>query len=427
VIRVAFIRAALERRSVGAIGRAVIVGLAFTAITVAAFALILFILGKIFPRIYAKLESKRKSGIPSIRVQRMELLSSDRLTDGLIFAAKTARIVALLVLVFNVVPLLLSFFPWTAPLADTVFEWITTPLRGAWSGFVDYLPSVFSITVIMAVIYGLNKFIRLLFLGLESGRIKVAGFYREWADPTYKIVRFVVIAFGAIMIWPYLPGSGSAAFQGVSVFLGVLITFGSASAIANVVAGIVMTYMRPFMIGDRVRIADTVGDVTKRTLLITRVRTVKNVDVTIPNAMVLSSHIVNYSSSATHKGLILHTSVTLGYDAPWRKVHEALLAAAAATEGVLSEPSPFVLQTALNDHHVSYELNAYTNSPTEMATLYSRLHQNIQDKCNEAGIEILSPAYSSVRDGSHSTMPEEYLPKDYQAPGWRVFPGTPTY
>jgi small-conductance mechanosensitive channel len=160
-------------------------------------------------------------------------------------------------------------------------------------------------------------------------------------------------------------------------------------------------------------------------LLITRVRTIKNVDVTIPNAMVLSSHIVNYSSSATHRGLILHTTVTLGYDVPWRKVHEALIAAARATEGVIEDPAPFVLQTALNDYNVAYELNAYTNRASEMASLYSKLHQNMQDKCNEAGIEILSPLYAAVRDGNHSTIPEDHLPKSYQAPGWRLFPMGP--
>ncbi len=423
--RVAAIRAAVERESAGAIVRAILIGLAFTLITATAFAFIVMALAKIFPALYKKIESWRTTRIPALRIQRLEILSAGQVTDGLILAAKTVRVVTLVLLVFYLVPLVLSFFPWTAALADTVFDWIVTPLRRSWNGFVDYLPNLFTVSVIIAVIYGLDRFIGLIFRGLERGAINIAGFYREWADPTYKIVRFVLIAFGAIMIFPYLPGSGSDAFQGVSVFLGVLITFGSASAVANVVAGIVMTYMRPFLIGDRVRIADTVGDVTKRTLLVTKVRTIKNVDVTIPNAMVLSSHIVNYSSSATNRGLILHTTVTLGYDVPWRKIHDALIAAALATEGVSSEPAPFVLQTALNDYHVSYELNAFTDRPSEMAVLYSRLHQNMQDKCNEAGIEILSPLYASVRDGNQSTIPEDYLPKSYQAPTWRFFPPGP--
>jgi len=424
-LRVGAIRTAIARQSPRAIARAITVGLAFTIITAAAFVLIVVVLARVFPALYAKIESGRGTRIPALRIQRLEILTAGQMADGLILLAKAARIAALVLLIFYLVPLVLSFFPWTAPLADTVFDWITTPLRRSWNGFVTYLPNLFTISVIVAVVYGLDRFIRLVFLGLERGAISIAGFYRDWADPTYKIVRFVVIAFGAIMIWPYLPGSGSAAFQGVSVFLGIMITFGSASAVANVVAGVVMTYMRPFLIGDRVRIADTIGDVTKRTLLVTKVRTIKNVDVTIPNSMVLSSHIINYSSSAAQRGLILHTTVTLGYDAPWRKVHEVLIGAARATEGILAEPAPFVLQTALNDHNVAYELNAYTDRPGEMAGLYSRLHQNMQDKCNEAGIEILSPLYASVRDGNQSTIPEDYLPKSYQAPGWRFFPQPP--
>jgi small-conductance mechanosensitive channel len=168
-----------------------------------------------------------------------------------------------------------------------------------------------------------------------------------------------------------------------------------------------------------VRIADTVGDVTRRTLLITRVRTTKNVDVTIPNSMVLSSHIVNYSSSAKHHGLILHTTVTIGYDVPWVKVHEALVSAAVATEGVIDEPAPFVLQTALNDFHVAYELNAYTRTPGAMSGIYSELHRNVQDRFGEAGIEILSPAYTAVRDGNRAAMSADHLPPGYEPPAFR--------
>ena len=248
------------------------------------------------------------------------------------------------------------------------------------------------------------------------------GFYPEWADPTYKIVRFLVLAFSAIVIFPYLPGADSPIFQGVSVFLGVLFSLGSTSAIANVVAGVVLTYMRPFKIGDRVKIADTTGDIIEKTLLVTRVRTIKNVDVTIPNAMVLGSHIINFSSSAKDAGLILHTGVTIGYDVPWRKVHDLLIAAARATPGILKQPGPFVLQTGLDDSYVSYELNAYTDQPNIMANTYSELHQSIQDKFNEARVEILSPRYSALRDGNRSTVPEDHLPKSYQPPAFRIFP-----
>ena len=222
------------------------------------------------------------------------------------------------------------------------------------------------------------------------------------------------------MAFPYLPGSNSPAFQGVSVFLGILLSIGSSSAIANIVAGVVITYMRPFRVGDRVRIADTTGDVVEKNLLVTRVRSIKNVDVSIPNSMVLGSHIINYSTVAQKEGLILNTTITIGYDAPWRQVHELLKEAARRTDLINQDREPYVLQTALNDFYVSYELNAYTNSPNKMAIIYSGLHQNIQDCFNEAGMEIMSPHYSTLRDGNETTTPSDYRNKDYEIQGFRI-------
>jgi small-conductance mechanosensitive channel len=169
-----------------------------------------------------------------------------------------------------------------------------------------------------------------------------------------------------------------------------------------------------------VKIADTMGDVIEKTLLITRVRTIKNVEITIANAMVLGSHIINFSSSAKEEGLILHTTVTIGYDAPWRTVHHLLIDAALATEAILKQPAPFIFQTALDDFYVHYELNAYTDQPSRMAKIYSDLHTNIQDKFNGAGVEIMSPHYSSVRDGNQIAIPDGYLPKGYSAPAFRL-------
>jgi small-conductance mechanosensitive channel len=239
-------------------------------------------------------------------------------------------------------------------------------------------------------------------------------------------VRFLIVVFTLIVAFPYLPGSKSPAFQGVSIFFGLLLSLGSSSAISNVVAGTVLTYTRAFQLGDRVQIGETTGDIVDRTLLVTRVRTIKNADIAIPNAMVLTSHIINFSSMATRDGLILHTSVTIGYDAPWRKIHDLLISAAESTENILHEPKPFVLQTGLNDFYVNYEINAYTNQASLMAKTYSDLHQNIQDKFYESGVEIMSPHYFGMRDGNRAAIPAAYLPKDYAAPGFRIAePSTP--
>ncbi|NJR31574.1 MAG: mechanosensitive ion channel [Chamaesiphon sp. CSU_1_12] len=233
----------------------------------------------------------------------------------------------------------------------------------------------------------------------------------------------MIIAFAAIVAFPYLPGAKSPAFQGVSVFLGLLLSLGSSAAVANVVAGVILIYTRAFEVGDRVKVGEAVGDIVEKTLLVTRIRTIKNVVITIPNAAVLNAQIINYSAAAQDPNtppLILHTTITLGYDVPWRTVHQALIGAANATSSILPEPTPFVLQTSLDDFYVSYEINAYTNTPKIMARIYSELHQNIQDKCNEVGIEILSPHYRAVRDGNQNTIPESYLPADYIVPGFRI-------
>jgi small-conductance mechanosensitive channel len=377
---------------------------------------------KLFMALIKKVSGQKGVLIKAVRVKTVEILSEDRIVELLRGAIKFIHFVVLLALVYLYITVLFSFFEFTRTWAGTLIGYTLKPLGNILLSFINYLPNLFFILVLVFVTRFVIKFIKVFFAEVEKGTITLPGFYLEWAKPTYEIVRFLIIAFAAVVIFPYLPGSSSDAFRGISIFLGVLFSLGSVSAIANIVAGVVLTYMRPFKIGDRVKIADTMGDVIEKRLLVTRVRTIKNVDVTIPNSMVLGSHIINFSSSAQERGLILHTGVTIGYDAPWRKVHELLIAAAEATEHILKEPKPFILQNSLDNSYVSYELNAYTDQPNIMTIIYSELHQNIQDKFNEAGVEIMSPQYSAVRDGNQVTIPENYLPKSYQAPAFRIFP-----
>ena len=360
--------------------------------------------------------------IKPVKVKDIEVLSDQRILEALRFVIKISRFVVLIFMAYFYFTILFSFFTFTRTWASTLFGYITKPLGSVLLSFVNFLPNLFTILVIVFVTRYVIKFIKLIFNEIETERVSFPQFPSEWAKPTFKIVRFLTIVFAAIVIFPYLPGSDSPIFRGVSIFLGILFSLGSTSAVSNIVGGVVLTYMRPFKHGDRVRIADTVGDVVEKTLLVTRVRTIKNVDITIPNAMVLGSHIINFSSSAKNKGLILHTTVTIGYDAPWRKVHELLKAAAKETESTLREPEPFILQTALSDFYVNYELNVYTDKPNVMAKIYSDLHQKIQDKFNEAGVEIMSPSYTGVRDGNKMQIPDEYLPKDYKQPKFKISP-----
>ncbi len=378
---------------------------------------LLALLKRYVPRLITLIESWKGTRIRTLRFQTIELLHEDRAVAMLLSLLRTLRTIVVIGLLYLYIPLVLSFFPWTEGMAARLFGYIETPLVKVWHAGVTYLPNIFFILVIVVCTVYLLRFIRFLFSEVERQNISLPGFYPDWAMPSFKITRFLVIAFAVVVAFPYLPGSDSPAFKGVSVFLGVLFSLGSSSAISNVVAGTILTYMRAFTVGDRVKIADTMGDVLEKTLLVTRIRTSKNVDITIPNAMVLGSHIINYSSSAQ---LILNTTVTIGYDVPWRQVHELLIAAARSTERIMDQPAPFVLQTALNDFYVSYELNAYTNDPSAMASIYSELHAQIQDRFNEAGVEIMSPHYSTLRDGNMTTIPSDYLPSDYQPPAHRI-------
>jgi small-conductance mechanosensitive channel len=381
-------------------------------------ALKLFVI--IFPKIYSLLQRWHGKYIHSVRIQKLELIPAERITVSLVLLTRGLRLVLTLILLYFYASLVFSFFPWTRGYASVLWGYVLYPLRTVGAGFAAYLPNVFFIAVILVVAYYAVKLVKFFFLEIGKGTISLPGFYTDWAQPTYKITRFLIIVFTAIVIFPYMPGSKSPAFQGISIFVGLLVSLGSSSAVSNVVAGILLTYTRGFQLGDRVQIGDTTGDVIEKTLLVTRIQTIKNVDISIPNALVLTSHIINYSSSARQFGLILHTTISIGYDAPWRKVHELLIDAAESTPNILKDPKPFVLQTSLGDFYVSYQINAFTDQPNLMAGTYSELHKNIQEKFNEAGVEIMSPHFTSVRDGNRTAIPQDHLPKDYQPRSFRV-------
>ncbi|HEU4788704.1 MAG TPA: mechanosensitive ion channel family protein, partial [Flavobacterium sp.] len=306
--------------------------------------------------------------------------------------------------------------------ATTLLKWVFSPAKAALVGFLDFLPNLISILVIVILFQYLLKAIKFFVDEIQKGQIKIEGFYSDWAKPTFNIIKVLIYAFMLVIIFPYLPGSNSPIFQGVSVFVGVLFSLGSSNAIANMIAGLVITYMRPFKIGDFIRIGDVSGTVIEKTSLVTRVRTPKQEDITIPNATVLSSSSINYSANTAENGngLLIHTKVTIGYDTPWNNVHRALIEAALRTDLIEKIPAPFVLQTSLDDFYVAYEINAYTKQPNQQPAIYSKLHQNIQDCFNEAGLEIMSPHYNSHRDGNKTTIPDTYLNKEYEAPSFNV-------
>jgi small-conductance mechanosensitive channel len=318
-----------------------------------------------------------------------------------------------------------GLFPWTRPASNRLAEYALTPIRAVVTAFVDYLPNFFFLIVITATFYGAIRLLDAIAAQIRDGHIVLPDFPAEWADPTRKIVRFLLVALGVVVAFPYLPASSSPAFTGVSVFLGVLVSLASSSALSNIIAGLVLTYTRAYRLGDRVTVGDTYGDIVATTLLVTRVRTIKNEEITIPNGIVLGNSVTNYSRQARTLGLILHTSVTIGYDAPWRTVHGLLVDAALGTPGILPDPRPFVWQTALNDFYVTYEINAYTAAAHDAPAIYADLHARIQDAFYAAGVEIMSPHYASLRDGNAIAIPEASRPPGYRSPGFRIASAPP--
>jgi small-conductance mechanosensitive channel len=370
--------------------------------------------------ISVKIYEQKNKRIKGIKIRNYTLFDAKSQVNALINLNSIIKWFILLFIVYISIPLLFGVFPWTKNLGATLFGYVLTPLKRILFSIIDYLPNLITIAVIIFVFRYVLRGIKYLKSEIELERLKLPGFYPDWASPTYQIIRVLVVAFMIVVIFPYLPGSDSPIFKGVSVFLGFLFTFGSAGSLSNLISGIILTYMRLYKIGDRIKIGNTVGDVVEKNILVTRIKTIKNEIVSVPNSTVMSSHTVNYTVEAEKKGLIVHSTVTIGYDVPWNLVHQALIEAAQKTEYVLEEPKPFVLQTSLNDFYVSYEINAYTHQASKQALIYSELHQHIQDSCNAREIEIMSPHYTAARDGNTKAVPEEYLPKDY-TPGGFIF------
>jgi len=360
-------------------------------------------------RLFAYLDGKTdewcESRIQGLKIQRQRIMTGEDISRLMHGAIKWVQRAIKAILLLTFINVIFVFFEWSRQVAVAIIERAGSAIERMLIAIVAYLPDLLVVVVVILLARMVLHLLKVVFDGIAANRIRVPGFYPEWSGTSYSLLRILIIALTLVIVFPYLPGSGSPAFQGVSIFLGVLFSLGSTSAVANVVAGIVITYTRAFKIGDRVKISNTEGDVIERSTFVTRLRTPKNVEVSIPNASVLSNHIINFSSQAKQKGLTLHTKITIGYDVPWPKVHELLLQAAGKTKLVEKEPAPYVLQTALSDFYVEYELNATTREPSGKQRIYSDLHANILNAFNAAGIEIMSPHYQARRDGSSPALP----------------------
>jgi len=381
-----------------------LVRIGLTLLTLAGLIVIFFLVGRLFKWINRKLtEYDKKIKRKRRSVLRFILPKSSQ--NIFILLSNIAKYILILFILILYLPLMFSFLPWTKGIVQDFYGYITNPVKYILNGLLDFLPDLFFIIIIFFAAKYVVRILTNIEQEYENDNITIKGFHKDWAKPTLNIIKVIIYAFALIFMFPYLPGSDSPAFKGVSIFLGVLFSLGSTSAIANLVAGIVITYMRPFTIGDRVKIGETVGDVIEKTTLVTKIRTLKNEEVTIPNATIINAHLWNYSKTTKDLGLILHTSVTIGYDIPWETVNKLLIKAALKTTLTQKDPKPFVLQKSLDDFYVNYEINAYTKQAKKMALIYSELHKNILEEFNGANIEILSPHYNAFRDGKDITIP----------------------
>jgi small-conductance mechanosensitive channel len=314
----------------------------------------------------------------------------------------------------------LAQLPWTRGLARSAFRFAWDAVGTVLGRIVAYVPNAFYILLIVLVTRVVLRVVGAGFREIEVGRVVFPRFHADWARPTFNIVRALVLAIAAVAIFPYLPGAGSTAFQSISIFVGVLVSLGSSTAVANAVAGVILTYMRPYAVGDRIRSGDAEGMVVEKNLLVVRLRTDKNEEVILPNATVLAAHVTNFSALARRDGYLVHTSVTIGYAEPWRKVHALLLAAAQGSPGLEEQPAPFVLQTALDDFYVRYELNACCRTPERLPAILAAVHERIQDQFAAAGVEIMSPHYAALRDGHAIAYPEAFRPPGAEPGRFRV-------
>jgi small-conductance mechanosensitive channel len=378
------------------------------------------ILGRFAGYISAQINKWNGTVISGVRIQKAELLSASSLCNILHTLNKIAEMATFLVALYIYLIVVLNSFPGTQWLALALRDTALVPLSTAAEALIGYLPKAMAIMAIAILTYGVIAFADFFFNAVGVEQITFSGFDPEWAESTFQLVRVMIVAFALVACLPYAPFGESQSFKQVGLLMGILVSLGSTSVIGNVMAGTVLTYSNAFKIGDRIKIGDCTGDVTEKSLFVTRLRTIKNEIVSIPNGVILNTNIVNYSAMGKAGQLIMHTAVTIGYDVPWRKVHELLIASALATEGIRPEPGPFVLQTALTDFAVCYEINAYSNTPHNMNLVYSQLHANIQDKFNQAGVEIVSGQFSYLRDGNHTTIPTEHLSADYRAPSFVV-------
>lgn len=375
-------------------GFSLIQGVITTILILAAAALLIFVVGLLFRGLCKRLISYGEKHFKSIKIKKYQILNHEQIQQGILFSVNLVKWALYALILFLTVPMIFSIFPQTHDFATTLWGYFLSPVKKIVLGVIGYIPKLITIIVILFFVKYVLKMLKFFSDEIEKGRLVLKGFYADWAKPTYLLLKYMTYVFTIAIIYPYLPNSDTQVFHGVSLFVGLIISIGSSSAIGNLVAGLVITYMRPFQIGERIKIGDNEGTVVEKSAFVVRILTDKKEYVTFPNITILTSNITNFSySKEAGNGLIIHTNVTYNYAVEWRKIHELLINAAKKTQFIEQEPEPFVLQKALDDFYCVYEINAYTKEIARIKLIYSELHKNIQDIFAEAGLDLTSPHY----------------------------------
>ena len=390
--------------------RAKLMGVLFAVLIIIVQIILIRLTLLLFRRLYKRIVWAMRTWIRPFVFKGYELLNTRNAARILLLLARILFWIVVLLQLFISIPLLFSIFPETQELTYKLLGYVWDPLKDIGLGIVSYIPNLIKIIIIIICFRYLIRGIHYVANEIAEGHIKLDGFYADWAIPTFQILRALIWCFAVVMIWPLLPSSDSEVFKGVSVFVGLVFSLGSTAIVGNIVSGIVITYMRPFKIGDFVKINGIEGEVVEKTAFVTRLRTTKNEIVTVPNSAIMSSEAVNYSSAAEQrKGVIIHTEVTIGYSVPRETVENLLLEAALSCTKLQKKPAPFVRVRALEDFYVRYEINAYTLNSLQLSACYSELHKAILDHFFEAGVEIMSPHFKAERDGNPVEIPKSYL------------------
>lgn len=370
----------------------------YTAAMTAILVLVLWLLRWSLARALEFFKSRYQLKLKDVETKSFGVLEADQFWNIIERGIRGGWWLLLLVLLYAYVDIALSRFPWTRAASHWLLGLALDPLRIMGHAIAQSIPGLAFIAILFIIVRYLLLWLQLFLAGIATGSVRIAGFEPEWAVPTYQLLRFGLIAFAVVVAYPYIPGSGSEAFKGISVFVGVLFSIGSSSMLGSVLAGYTLIFQKAFRVGDRVMIGEHLGDIVQIKQQVTLLRAVHGEQVVIPNASIVGSKIVNYSAAARAGGFLLHTSVTIGYDTPWRQVEAMLLAAAERTPELLKEPKPFVLKRALEDYYVNYELNVHSVNASNMRAQYSALHQNILDEFNEHGVQIMSPHFMAQPD-----------------------------